>query len=42
MNQPRTLAIDIGGIRLWREEPKATAAIHPSPGELAQTSATTT
>jgi len=31
-----------GGIRLWREEPKATAAIHPSPGELAQTSATTT
>src|SRR6516164_5094935 len=31
-----------GGIRLWREEPKATASIHLSPGELAQTSATTT
>ncbi|MBV8133957.1 MAG: ROK family protein [Alphaproteobacteria bacterium] len=31
-----------GGIRLWREEPKATAAIHPPPGEPAQTSPTST
>jgi polyphosphate glucokinase len=31
-----------GGIRLWHEEPKAAAAIEPSPGEPDQTSATST